>query len=174
MHRIALATLLLIAWPVLAQQAYNETTYARANIPKEISAAANCDTDPESIMGERFGEGWLWSWPCPSNHANQIRSFIYSRDKIGRDAKRIRFPTPHKGKLAWLDDLSNVEVFPNAREFYHYFTDPENQKVCRTDAVWIARDPLKPQLVFWREARSCEGDKDWRVLTDKFYKGKKK
>ncbi len=53
------------------------------------------------------------------------------------------------------------------REFHHFFTDPENRRACRTEAAWIARDPLKPQLVFWRETKACEGDKGWRVLLDK-------
>jgi hypothetical protein len=118
-------------------------------------------------MGERFAGGWLWSWPCPSNHANQIRGFIFSRDKKGAGAKLILFPTPYKGAKARLEDLSNVEVFPTTRDFYHFFMDPEDDSVCRTDAIWIAQEPLKPQLVFWREAKACEGDKGWRTLIDK-------
>jgi len=167
MRRYAWLIFCAFAFPVHAQNTETEATYARADIPREIAAAANCDTAPELLVGERFAEGWIWSWPCPSNHANQIRSFVFSRDKAGKNATRIRFPTPHMGKFAWLDELSNAEIFPYAREFYHLFVDPENDKVCRTEATWIARDPLKPQLVFWREAKSCEGNKDWRTLLDR-------
>jgi hypothetical protein len=167
MRHLFAAALCLLAIPALGQNPENEVMYDRKDIPKEIAAVTSCDMEPASIMGERFGEGWLWSWPCPSNHANYVRAFIYSHDKNGTGAKLVRFPTPHKGKKAWLEDLSNVEVFPAAREFYHFFSDPENASVCRTDALWVGRDPLKPQLMFWREAKSCEGDKDWRVFIDK-------
>jgi hypothetical protein len=165
--RLLLAALLLFALPAFAQNAETEITYGKADIPKEIAAAAKCDTGPESIMGERFAGGWLWRWPCPSNHANQISAFVFSRDKEGKDAKLVRFPTPHKGKRAWLEDISNAEVFPAAREFNHFFTDPENKSICRTEAAWVSPDPLKPRLIFWREAKACEGDKGWRTLIDK-------
>jgi hypothetical protein len=45
--------------------------------------------------------------------------------------------------------------------------DPEDKNICRTEAHWIAHNPMKPELVFWREAKSCEGDRGWRVFLDK-------
>lgn len=167
MRKSLAAALCAFALPALAQHAETEATYARADIPKEVAAAVNCGTDPDAITRERFADGWLWKWPCPGNHANQIGAHVFSRDKAGKDAKRIRFPTPHKDEAAWLDELSNSEFFPAAREFNHLFIDPEDDKVCRTEARWIARAPLKPQLVFWRETKDCDGKKGWRVLVNR-------
>lgn len=167
MRRLLPTALVLFALPAIAQHAEDEATYAKVDIPKAVAKAADCGTDPDSIIRERFANGWLWKWPCPSNHANQIEAHVFSFDKEGKDAKKIRFPTPHKGKNAWLEEISNVEVFPTTREFNHLFVDPEDKSVCRTEARWIARDPLKPQLVFWRETKDCDGKKGWRVLVNK-------
>lgn len=164
MRRCIPAVFCLLAFPVLAQNAETEATYAKADIPNAVAAASGCGTEPETITRERFADGWLWKWPCASNHANQIAAHIFSRDKDGKDAKRMRFPTPHRGEAAWLDELSNSEFFPAAREFNHLFVDPEDDEVCRTEARWIARDPLKPRLVFWRETKDCDGKQGWRVL----------
>ena len=167
MRRYLTAACCALAFPALAQHAETEATYAKADISKAVAAVADCDTNPDSIMRERFANGWLWKWPCPSNHANQLEAHIFSIDKEGKDAKRMRFPTPHKGERAWLGELSNTEFFPAAREFTHLFVDPENKDICRTEARWIARNPMKPELVFWRETKDCDGKKNWRVLRNK-------
>jgi hypothetical protein len=166
MRRMTLTASFLLAFGGFAH-AEDEATYAKADIPKAVAAVADCDIEPDSIRRERFADGWLWKWPCPGNHANHIQAHIFSRDSQGADAARMRFPTPHKGERAWLGELSNSEFFPAAREFNHLFVDPEDNKICRTEARWIARNPAKPELVFWRETKDCEGKKDWRVLVNK-------
>lgn len=146
----------------LAQNAAEESGIVKRELaPKEVLAAIACDSVLDYVTREAFAGGWLWRSKCPSNHANEISAQVFSRDKNGKDARLIRFPAPGRSSL---EEISNAEVFPPTREFNHLFVDPEDGKVCRTEARWIAGDPLKPLLVFWRETKDCEGKKGWRVL----------
>ena len=167
MRRLALSLALLLA--LIAQaRAQEDNVVQKKDIPKAVADLMICGTDPDFVFLERYAGGWIWKWKCPGNHANNIEAHAFSRDKAGSAPAPIRFPTPYKGKDAWLEELSNSEFFPAAREFNHYFVDPENKRVCRTEARWIApRDPLKPELVFWRENSTCEGNRGWRVLVKK-------
>ena len=139
------------------------TTVKRSEAPKEVLAAIKCDEVVDYVTREPFARGWLWESKCPSNHANEITAQVFSQTKDGKDAKLIRFPVP---KGAPLEEISNTEVFPANREFNALFVDPEDKKVCRTEARWIAKDPLKPKLVFWRETKDCDGKTGWRVLVN--------
>lgn len=155
----------LIATASLAQQQEEDTpnvltTIKRDQAPKEVLAAIKCDAVDDFVTREPFARGYLWESKCPSNHANEIKAQVYSRDKNGKDAKLIRFPSPDR-KL--LDEISNPDVYPANQEFNALFTDPEDKNVCRTEARWIAKDPLKPKLVFWRETKDCEGTKGWKL-----------
>ena len=164
---LSLALLVMLVSPARAQSS-DDSTIPRSDIPKAVAGAVSCGTEPEFITREAYAGGWLWKWQCAGNHANYIQAHVFSRGKDGSGAQAIRFPTPHRGKDAWLDELSNGEFFPAAREFNHLFVDPENGRVCRTEARWVAsRDPAKPQLVFWRETRDCEGKGGWRVLINR-------
>jgi hypothetical protein len=168
MRRFAflLAAFLAPVLPALAQN--DDATVKKNDIPKAIADAVTCGTEPEFITREAYAGGWLWKWQCPGNHANNIEAHVFSRGKDGSGAQALRFPTPYQGKHAWLEELSNGEFFPAAREFNHLFVDPEDKRVCRTEARWEAkRDPLKPLLVFWRETKDCDGKRGWRVLIDK-------
>lgn len=138
--------------------------FRRTEAPKEVRAAVTCDEADDIITRDAFAGGWLWQSKCPSNHANFIKAQIFSRDKNGKDAKLIRFPVPRGTPL---DEISNVEFFPTTREFNSLFVNPEDAAVCRTEARWIAQNPLKPKLVFWRETKDCDGKKGWRVLKGK-------
>jgi hypothetical protein len=145
-----------------------DDTVSKANIPKAIANLMTCGTEPEFAFREAYAGGWLWKWQCPGNHANNIEAHAFSRDKDGSAPVPLRFPTPYRGKAAWLEELSNSEFFPAAREFNHFFVDPENKRVCRVEARWVApHDPLKPELALWRENRSCEGNRGWRTLINK-------
>ncbi len=162
---IALFALLALTTPARAQE---DNVVQKKDIPKEIVTLITCGTDPEFVFLERYGGGWIWKWKCPGNHANNIEAHAFSRDKDGSRPVPIRFPTPYKGKNAWLEELSNSEFFPAAREFNHLFVDPENKRVCRTEARWEApRDPLKPELMFWRETADCDGKRGWRILVNR-------
>ncbi len=163
-----LVCLLFSASPAFAQSAEDTpnvmTTIKRSEAPKEVLAAIKCDEVVDFVTREPFARGWLWESKCPSNHANEIAAQVFSRSKDGKDAKLIRFPVP---KGAPLEEISNTEVYPANREFNALFVDPENKEICRTEARWIAEDPLKPRLVFWRETSDCEGKKDWRVRVNR-------
>jgi hypothetical protein len=162
---ITLCALLALTAPLRAQE---DNVVQKKDIPKPIADLVTCGTEPEFITREAYAGGWIWKWQCASNHANQIEAHVFSREKDGGGAQALRFPTPYKGKDAWLEELSNSEFFPAAREFNHFFVDPENKRVCRTEARWEApRDPLKPELVLWRENKSCEGNSGWRVIINK-------
>lgn len=139
----------------------------RTEAPKEVLDAIACDHVLDYVTRQPFAGGWLWQSKCPGNHANEVAAQVFSHREDGKDAKLIRFPTPHKGRNMLLEEISNVEVFPAAREFNHLFVDPEDETVCRTEARWIARDPLKPGLVFWRETKDCDGKRGWRVRVNK-------
>jgi hypothetical protein len=168
MRRFAFSFAAFLAFvsPALAQG--DDATVAKNDIPKAVADAVACGTEPEFITREAYAGGWLWKWQCASNHANYIQAHVFSRGKDGSGARALRFPTPYRGKQAWLEELSNSEFFPLAREFNHLFVDPEDKRVCRTEARWVAgRDPLKPQLVFWRETKDCDGKSGWRVRVDK-------
>jgi hypothetical protein len=141
-----------------------ETVVKRDQTPKEVLAAFGCDEVQDYVMREAFAQGWLWRSKCPGNHANEMAALVFSRGKDGKGATLIRFPAP-KGR-ARLEALSNAEIFPAAREFNALFVDPEDKRICRTEARWIAKDPVKPRLVFWRQTKDCEGKTGWRVLVD--------
>lgn len=148
-----------------AQKAEEDSNIVKRDAaPKAVLAAVACDSVLDYVMREPFAGGWLWQSKCPSNHANEIAAQVFSRDKNGKDAKLIRFPTPSRAQL---EEISNVEVFPTTREFNSLFVNPEDKTVCRTEARWIARDPLKPRLVFWRETKDCDGKKGWRVIVNR-------
>jgi len=140
------------------------TTIKRSEAPKEVLAAVKCDAVLDFVTRETFAGGWLWKSKCPSNHANEISAQVFSRHKDGKDAKLILFPAP---KGAPIEEISNAEIFPANREFNALFVDPEDGKICRTEARWIAENPLKPRLVFWRETKDCEGRTGWRVLVNR-------
>ncbi|HMN51035.1 MAG TPA: hypothetical protein PKB01_03110 [Xanthobacteraceae bacterium] len=158
------AFVLCLTSPVPAQ---SSDIIKRTEAPKEVLAAITCDHVLDYVTRQPFAGGWLWQLKCPSNHANEVAAQVFSRDREGKDAKLIRFPTPYKGKDTRLEEISNVEVFPATREFNHLFVNPEDDAVCRTEARWIARDPLKPELVFWRETKDCDGKRGWRVLVNR-------
>lgn len=159
----ALAFCLLATAPLRAQED-GHTVFQRGETPKEVRAAITCDEADDIVTRDAFAEGWLWQSKCPSNHANYIKAQVFSRDKNGKDAKLIRFPVP---RGAPLEEISNVEFFPTTREFNSLFVNPEDGAVCRTEARWIAQNPLKPTLVFWRETKDCDGKQGWRVIVGK-------
>lgn len=163
--RLLLVLLLAAAGPALAQESDDKSgIIKRSQAPNEVLTAVRCDETTDYVTREVFADGWLWQSLCPGNHANQIAAQVFSRDKNGKDAKLILFPTPSGPPL---EEISNAEIFPTAREFNALFVDPEDGKVCRTEARWIAQDPLKPRLVFWRETKDCEGKTGWRVRIDR-------
>lgn len=159
----AFALCLLAAAPAAAQED-GHRIFKRTEAPKEVRAAIICDEADDIVTRDAFAGGWLWQSKCPSNHANFIKAQVFSRDKNGKDAKLIRFPVPRGTPL---EEISNVEFFPTTREFNSLFVNPEDEAVCRTEARWIAHDPLKPKLVFWRETKDCDGKKGWRVIVGK-------
>jgi hypothetical protein len=166
MRLSALSLVLLLA--LVANSRAQDDIVSKQDIPKAIADLMTCGNYSEFVIREAYAGGWLWKWQCPSNHANNIEAHAFSRDRDGNTPAAIRFPTPYKGKNAWLEELSNSEFFPAAREFNHSFVDPENKRICRTEARWVApRDPLKPELVLWRENRNCKGNSGWRTLVNK-------
>jgi hypothetical protein len=162
--RVCLAAALICIATAVGAQAQENAIIKRADAPKEILAAFGCDEVQDYIMRETFAQGWLWRSKCPGNHANEMAALVFSRGKDGKGATLIRFPAP-KGRMR-LEALSNAEIFPAAREFNALFVDPEDKRICRTEARWIAKDPVKPRLVFWRETKDCEGKTGWSVLID--------
>jgi hypothetical protein len=162
--RACLAAAFICIASVAGAQTEETGIVPRNQAPKEVLAAFACDDVQDHVMREAFAQGWLWRSKCPGNHANEMAALVFTRSKDGKGAMLVRFPAP-KGR-ATLEALSNAEIFPAAREFNALFVDPEDKRICRTEARWIAKDPVKPRLAFWRETKDCEGKTGWRVLVN--------
>lgn len=164
-----LAALPCLALFFLASAAQAESgIIAKRSIPPAIAAQVECGTEPENITREPFAGGYLFKWQCASNHANYIVALVFARTADGANPALLRFPAPRGSDLAALEELSNAKLFPAVREISSLFVDPEDGEVCRTEARWrLGKNPLQPELVFWRDTPDCDGKNGWRVRVNK-------
>lgn len=161
---------LTLSWlgMLLATAAQAEVTaLGPKDVPASVAAQVACGTNPDDVMRRPFAGGFIFAWKCPSNHANWISALVFATDEDGAGARLLRFPGPSKGRAA-SEELSNVRWLPQAREVGELFVDPENRRVCRHEARWRLVGPeRRPELLFWRETRDCEGKRGWRTLVDR-------
>ena len=137
------AAIMAIATPVHADTAFLD----RAEIPASVAREVDCGTQPDSIVRQPFAGGFIFRWPCASNHANQIEALVYAADANGVDARLLRFPAPGK---PFADnpalEISNVR-FSGDREISSLFVDPES-RICRSEGLWrLEGAPPAPRLI---------------------------
>jgi hypothetical protein len=138
-------------------------------MPERVRALMACDYDPGDFGSRRpFADGFIFATRCPSNNENEIQSLVYAVSEQGAIARLLRFP--HPGKRAVNnpgDSIANARYYPAAREIGEIAVNRENS-ICRTEGRWrlVGRE-LRPELVFWRETRDCDGKQDWSVVVDK-------
>jgi hypothetical protein len=153
----------MLASYAAAQTGDNRVQLKPAQVPQSVAAQVECGTDPDDVSQRPFAGGFIFAWKCASNHANWVQALVYAESPGGAGARLLRFPRP--GGAEPSEELSNVRWFPATRELTELSVDPENDKVCRTEARWrLTGTPRVPQLVFWRETRDCEGKRGWRTV----------
>ena len=159
---VALGAVTATAEPIQS----DDVTINKSDIPKAVAAQVGCGTTPESISRRPFAEGFIFRWPCASNHANQIEAIVYASNINGGDARLLRFPMPGQpSKIKPAPEIANVTWFP-PRELTSVFVDPET-RVCRREGRWrLDGKKLAPRLIFWRETRDCDGTRGWRTVLD--------
>lgn len=129
---IALGSTMAMAQPVQ----FDDVTINKSDIPKTVAAKVGCGTTPESIVRKPFADGFIFRWPCASNHANQIEALIYATNVSGTDARLLQFPMPGQpSKVKPASEIANVTWFPEKRELTSVFVDPET-RICRREGRW--------------------------------------
>lgn len=162
MNRYAVAALIAALPLSAAAQDSRSVSIPRNDIPRPVSDLVTCGTEPEHVDRRPFAGAFIFSWPCPGNHANWMTTLVIASGEDGAGARLLRLPPP-RGK-AW-DESANVEFFDRTRELTQITVDPEQRRVCRSEGRWRLEGPmLQPRLMFWRETRDCEGRKGWRIL----------
>lgn len=173
---VATMTIALGATAAIAQSVQSEdVTINKSDIPKAVAAQVGCGTMPEAIWRKPFADGYIFRWPCASNHANQIEALVYATNVSGTDARLLQFPMPGQpSKVKPAPEIANVRWFPDTRELTSVFVDPET-RVCRREGRWrLDGKKITPRLIFWRETRDCDGKRGWRTVLDQTRKLKSK
>ena len=143
------------------------TLYTREEPPPAaVLEQVTCQAAEDLSHASRrpFGRGYVFTAPCPGNHANAIEAVVFAQTAEGADARLLRFPRP-PGRGEPADSLSNIRWDPQRRELTELFVNPE-ERICRSEGRWRI-DGAKPRLVFWRETRDCKGKRGWRVVFDR-------
>ena len=162
---LASVALALIASPAPAQTGDGRVQVDPAQVPQSVATQVECGTDPDDVSRRPFAGGFIFAWKCASNHANWVEALVYADNAEGVGARLLRFPRP--GGAEPSEELANVRWFLATRELTELSVDPENDKICRTEARWrLTGTPPTPQLVFWRETRDCEGKGGWRTVVE--------
>lgn len=158
-----------IATPVPASDIVSKN-----DIPAAVAKLMDCGTEPESIVRQPFADGFVFRWPCASNHANQIEMMVYAKTENGDDPRVLRFPSPGKPSASNPSpELSNIR-FSGDREISSLFVDPES-RICRSEGVWrLDAAAQQPRLIRWRQTRDCDGKRGWHVIVDRTSRAKTK
>lgn len=165
---VAATILALGVAAAIAQPAQpDDVTINKSDIPKAVASQVSCGTAPDSIERKPFADGYIFCWPCASNHANQIEALVYATNIGGTDARLLQFPMPGQpSKVKPAPEIANVTWFPEKRELASVFVDPET-RICRREGRWkIDGKKPTPRLIFWRETRDCDGKRGWRTVLD--------
>jgi hypothetical protein len=138
-------------------------------MPERVRALMACEYDPGDFGTRRpFANGFVFASRCPGNNENEIQSLVYAVSEDGAIARLLRFPHPgQKGPNNPAASIANARYDPAAREIGEIAVDRESP-ICRTEGRWrlVGRE-LRPELVFWRETRDCDGKRGWSVVVDK-------
>ena len=86
MRCASLLTALLLAGPAAAQSG-DIAFIDRKDIPAPVIAQVECGTEPENITRRPFAGGFVFAWPCASNHANRIAALVFSAQADGAGAR---------------------------------------------------------------------------------------
>jgi hypothetical protein len=146
-----------------AQEQNTGEAVGRRDIPAAVRAEVDCGTTPDFITRHVFGNGYLFSWDCASNHANSMQALVYADRRDGSGARLIRFPRPGDMRGSGpATTIANKRLFPPAGEIVESFVDMEGSGLCRFESRWrLIGETKRPMLISHRRTRDCRGVTGW-------------